>query len=70
MSRLLSEPLPADRPLWTLHLVEHFQGGSAIVARIHHCIGDGLALVHVLLSIADGTPDPEGARPARPGLLG
>jgi len=59
VSRLLSEPLPPDRPLWSMHFVEHFQGGSAIVARIHHCIGDGLALVHVLLSMADGTPEPE-----------
>jgi diacylglycerol O-acyltransferase len=65
VSRLLSEPLPADRPLWTIHLVERFRGGSAIVARIHHCIGDGLALVHVLLSMADGSPAPErrGSRP-------
>jgi diacylglycerol O-acyltransferase len=62
VSRLLSEPLPADRPLWTFHFVEHFRGGSAIVARIHHCIGDGLALVHVLLSLADGAPAPEGRR--------
>jgi WS/DGAT/MGAT family acyltransferase len=65
VSRLLSEPLPAGRPLWTIHLVERFRGGSAIVARIHHCIGDGLALVHVLLSMADGTPAPE-RRPGRP----
>ena len=63
VSRLLSEPLPADRPLWSIHFVEHFQGGSAIVARIHHCIGDGLALVHVLLSMADGTPDPARSDP-------
>jgi WS/DGAT/MGAT family acyltransferase len=65
VSRLLSEPLPEGRPLWTIHLVEHFRGGSAIVARIHHCIGDGLALVHVLLSMADGAPVPE-PRPSRP----
>jgi len=62
VSRLLSEPLQADRPLWTIHLVERFRGGSAIVARIHHCIGDGLALVHVLLSMADGNPAPERRR--------
>jgi WS/DGAT/MGAT family acyltransferase len=62
VSRLLSEPLPEGRPLWTMHLVEHFRGGSAIVARIHHCIGDGLALVHVLLSMADGAPVPEPRR--------
>lgn len=70
VSRLLSEPLPAGRPLWTVHLVEHFRGGSAIVARIHHCIGDGLALVHVLLSMADGTPDPEGRAPRARASLG
>jgi WS/DGAT/MGAT family acyltransferase len=59
VSRMLSEPLPPDRPLWTVDVVEHFRGGTAIVARIHHCIGDGLALVHVLLSMADGAPAPE-----------
>ncbi len=59
VSRLLAEPLPPDRPLWTVDVVEHFRGGTAIVSRIHHCIGDGLALVHVLLSMADGAPEPE-----------
>jgi len=65
VSGLLSEPFPEGRPLWTLHFIEHFRGGSALVARIHHCIGDGLALVHVLLSMADGMPEPESRR-ARP----
>jgi WS/DGAT/MGAT family acyltransferase len=66
VSGLLSEPLPADRPLWSLHLVEGYRGGLAIVARIHHCIGDGLALVHVLLSMADGAP-PQERRARAPG---
>ncbi len=56
VSRLLSEPLPPEHPLWTMDVVEDFRGGTAIVSRIHHCIGDGLALVHVLLSMADGAP--------------
>ncbi|HQR30371.1 MAG TPA: wax ester/triacylglycerol synthase family O-acyltransferase [Anaeromyxobacteraceae bacterium] len=60
VSRRLSEPLPAGRPLWAVDVVEGFQGGTAIVARIHHCIGDGMALVHVLLSMADQAPAPEG----------
>jgi diacylglycerol O-acyltransferase / wax synthase len=58
VSRLLSEPLDPDRPLWTMDVVEDFRGGTALVTRIHHCIGDGLALVHVLLSMADGAPSP------------
>ena len=28
--------------------------GSALIARIHHCIGDGIALISVMLSITDG----------------
>ena len=65
VSGLLSEPFPEGRPLWTVHFIEHFHGGSALVARIHHCIGDGLALVHVLLSMADGMPEPESRRVRR-----
>jgi WS/DGAT/MGAT family acyltransferase len=60
VSGLLGQPFPPHRPLWSFHFIPRYQGGSAIVARIHHCIGDGLALVHVLLSMADGTPEPEG----------
>ena len=64
VSDLLSRPLPADRPLWSAHLVPRFQGGSAVVFRVHHCIGDGLALVHVLLSLADEAPLPARRRHA------
>jgi len=60
---LLSQPLAPDRPLWRFHHIPEYQGGSALVTRIHHCIGDGLALVHVLLSMADGSP-PMAAPPA------
>jgi diacylglycerol O-acyltransferase / wax synthase len=45
------------RPLWSMHLVENYQGGSAIVIRIHHCYADGIALMRVLLSLADGARD-------------
>ena len=51
---LASTPLHAGRPLWTFHLVEHYRGGSAIIVRIHHCYADGIALVHVLMRLADG----------------
>lgn len=53
VSELASEPLPAGRPLWSFHIVEHFGRGSAIIARIHHCYADGIALVRVLLSLTD-----------------
>jgi len=56
-SELASTPLDFDRPLWQFHLVQDYQGGSALICRLHHCIGDGLALVHVLLSITSTDPD-------------
>jgi len=59
---LATRPFPEGRPPWRIHLVPRFRGGSAIIVRIHHCVADGLALVHVLLSLADGAPDPTAAR--------
>jgi WS/DGAT/MGAT family acyltransferase len=56
VSGLADQPFPPRRPPWRMYLVPHFQGGSALIVRIHHCVGDGLALVHVLLSMADGAP--------------
>ena len=41
-----------------------YHGGSAIVARIHHCYADGIALVQVLLSLTDATAQ----HPGRPAL--
>ena len=52
-SQLASRPLEKGRPLWQFHLIESCLGGSALVARIHHCYADGIALVQVLLSLTD-----------------
>ncbi|GAB4177053.1 MAG: wax ester/triacylglycerol synthase family O-acyltransferase [Rhodocyclaceae bacterium] len=54
---LVATPLDATRPLWQFLLVENYDGGSAVVARIHHCIADGIALMGVLLSMTDDSPD-------------
>lgn len=56
VSELASTPLDHARPLWQFHLVENFAGGSALIARIHHCYADGLALVQVMLSLTDAAP--------------
>jgi diacylglycerol O-acyltransferase len=56
---LCSLPLNPSRPLWQFHLFEDFETGrSALVARIHHCIADGIALISVMLSITDGGTEP------------
>jgi WS/DGAT/MGAT family acyltransferase len=66
VSELLSRPFEPGRPLWRCYFVPHYLGGSALVSRIHHCIGDGFALVHVLLSMADGAPPIEEGHVVRP----
>lgn len=53
IAELASESLDKARPLWQLRLVEHYEGGAAVVIRIHHAIADGMALVGVMLSITD-----------------
>ena len=58
-SQLASTPLDQTKPLWQFHLVEKFGGGSALITRIHHCYADGIALVQVLLSLTDTSPEPK-----------
>ena len=57
VSDLMSTPLDFSKPLWQCHLIEGVDEGCAVLLRLHHCIGDGVALVHVLLSMADLVPD-------------
>ncbi len=58
VGRLMSEQLDHDRPLWQFHFVPEYEDGCAVVARFHHCIGDGLALLYVLLAMTDQAPGP------------
>jgi len=56
--KLATQALDPARPLWQFHLIDAYEGGSALIVRIHHCIGDGIALISVALSITDGGSDP------------
>ena len=62
IGELAMTPLDRARPLWQMHLVEDYEGGSALIIRIHHCIADGIALIAVTLSLVDGGAAP----PPRP----
>ncbi len=66
VAALATEPLARGRPLWQLHLVEHYQGGSALIVRIHHCIADGIALISVTQSLVDGGAAPPERKPRAP----
>lgn len=74
VNRFVSTPLPRDKPLWEMHLIDGFDGGSAVYSRLHHSLADGIALVRVLLSMSDAAPDDDLAEPVeeshRRGRLG
>jgi len=57
VSELVSVPFDYSKPLWQIHFVEKYEAGSALVVWLHHSMADGLALIHILLSIADEYTD-------------
>ena len=58
ISDLTATPLDPTKPLWQAHYIENCEnGGSVMFVRIHHCIADGIALIRLLLSMADFEPD-------------
>ncbi len=74
VSELIVTPLDMARPPWQMHLVEAYGPGGAIICRTHHSLADGVALVHVLQSLADsdaggsraGTEQEHAQRGAKP----
>lgn len=69
---LMDKIFDPDHPLWRIYYVDNFvrepQGehrlfqekeheGAALIIRVHHCIADGIALLRVLLSLADEPPE-------------
>lgn len=62
VAHLAMKPLDSRRPLWQFHLVEDYEGGSALIARIHHCIADGIALISVMMTMVDGGTAPPARR--------
>src|SRR5207244_7446305 len=63
VSELMSTALDTTKPLWHVHLIDGHDRGSVVLARIHHSIADGIALVRVMLSLTD--PSPTAAPPRR-----
>lgn len=70
--RLLSTPLPLDRPLWRVYLVDGLRDGFAVVGQAHHALIDGIAAIEVAALLFDAEPNPKAERgtPWRPQRLG
>ncbi|MFC2015380.1 wax ester/triacylglycerol synthase family O-acyltransferase [Chloroflexota bacterium] len=64
VGQLTSRQLDASKPLWQFHLIGPYDTGCALVGRVHHCLADGPALMHVLRALTDA--DPNAPRPTAP----
>jgi diacylglycerol O-acyltransferase len=50
----VTDALDPARPLWQMHFIDNYNGGSALLLRAHHALGDGTALMHAMLALSDG----------------
>ena len=51
---VLSQPLPLDRPLWEMVVADGLSGGrTAVVARLHHAVLDGVSGAAALAAFLD-----------------
>jgi diacylglycerol O-acyltransferase / wax synthase len=64
VSDIMSTPLDFSKPPWHYYLIEGYGAGCAVLARLHHCIADGIALAQVLIGMTDPCPEPP--TPAEP----
>jgi len=56
-SQMISQPLDLTRPLWELWLVEGLEGGGfCLIAKVHHCMVDGVSGVGMMTALLSPSP--------------
>jgi len=61
--RLMRALLDRSRPLWHLWIVTGLPGGRlAIVVKLHHAVGDGVAAIRLMTALLDPPPGAAGAQ--------
>jgi diacylglycerol O-acyltransferase / wax synthase len=61
-STILSGVMDRSRPLWDFTLLHGLRGRrTGVVARIHHCLADGIAGIGLMNVLLDSTPVPQRA---------
>ncbi len=69
LQRLVSErmavPLPPNKPLWRVHLIQGYRGSSALLWQLQHAMGDGVAMMVLLLSLTDLSAEADAPNPLR-----
>ena len=63
-AELFAPAMDRNNPLWDITLIEGLTGGrSALLARAHHCMIDGVSGVELLVALLDLTPTPRQVDP-------
>lgn len=60
-------PLDPAHPMWRMHLLQGYQGGSAVVFRFHHSIADGIRATQLMMRLLDPIDGTTAALSARVG---
>jgi diacylglycerol O-acyltransferase len=55
VNRKMNTPLDFARPLWQFTVVDNHPDGSLMIARVHHCIADGISLMQVFLRMTQSS---------------
>jgi WS/DGAT/MGAT family acyltransferase len=63
VAQLAGQGLDAQRPLWQFHLVENYDHGHALIVRIHHCIGDGIGLMGLVMGMTSAEANKDADAP-------
>ncbi|KNA12680.1 hypothetical protein SOVF_123770 [Spinacia oleracea] len=60
LTKISAHPLPQERPLWELHIVNCPTSKAAghVIFKLHHALGDGYSLMGALLSCVKRADDP------------
>jgi len=62
-SRVFSQHLDRDKPLWELWAVEGLEGGRwALLSKVHHCMVDGVAATDLMSVMFSDTTAPSASR--------
>ncbi len=61
-----SQALDRALPLWRIALFLRGKGRVTMLFRAHHAIADGVAMMKLMLRLADGAPELHAAQPATP----
>ena len=57
--KTLGKVMDRQRPLWDLTLVRNLKGNrTGLIARMHHCLADGIAGVGIMSALMDTCPTP------------